>query len=121
MRDVMLPVMQCVAQVMVRDLYAARDLGPATGSYTALVNGQDCAVLRLTPLKPSPHHEAWRPWHSPLQEQLQMERGQAAASATRPTEAIQARVTGRKRSGAATLGQVLLSRASSHKGRAQEQ
>lgn len=107
--------------MVVRDLYAERDLGPATGSYTALVNGQDCAVLRLTPLKPSPHHQAWRPWHSPLQQQIQTEREQAAASAMRTTEAIQARVTDRKRSGAATLGQVLLSRTSSHKGRAQEQ
>ena len=71
---------------MVRDLYAARDLGAARGSYTALVNGQDCAVPRLMPLKPSSHHEALRPWHSLLQQQLQTEREQAAAIAIRTTE-----------------------------------
>lgn len=96
-----LPQPNSAPQVKVRDLYAERDLGTATGSLTAPVQPLDCTVLRLTPVLPSgtpasvssssssaatsattadaadlstaaaAAADAWRPWHFPLQQQLQ--------------------------------------------------
>ena len=50
-------------QANVRDLFAQRDLGQHSGSYTSLVDVHDAAALRIMPVAPLPHHHAWRPWH----------------------------------------------------------
>ena len=47
---------------MVRDLYAERDLGVVSGSYTGEVDIHDVAALRITPLEAVAGADSWRPW-----------------------------------------------------------
>lgn len=50
-------------RAVVRDLYAERDLGEFTGSFTASVGVHDVAALRITPLGVQ-GSLTWRPWHA---------------------------------------------------------
>ncbi|KAI7846119.1 hypothetical protein COHA_000380 [Chlorella ohadii] len=51
------------AAAAVRDLYAERDLGTFTDSFSASVTAHDVRVLRITPLERSADLDSWRPWH----------------------------------------------------------
>ncbi|KAK9834824.1 hypothetical protein WJX81_001388 [Elliptochloris bilobata] len=49
---------------IVRDLYLRTDLGNFTGSFSASVTVHGVRALKITPLRPSPAGDAWRPWLS---------------------------------------------------------
>lgn len=50
------------AAATVRDLYAEKDLGVFTGSFTAEVLAHDVVVVRITLLE-GLESDSWRPWH----------------------------------------------------------
>jgi alpha-galactosidase len=52
------------AAAVVRDLYAERDLGTFTDSFSAPVTAHDVRVLRIMPLEQRADLDSWRPWHS---------------------------------------------------------
>lgn len=61
-------------QANVRDLFAEKDLGIYTGSFTATVDVHDAATLKISPVVHQPHHRSWRPWQGTLHDVL---KGQA--------------------------------------------
>lgn len=48
----------------VRDLYAEKDLGEFTGSFTAEVWAHDVVAVRIDPVG-GLSRDTWRPWHQP--------------------------------------------------------
>ena len=50
-------------EVIVRDLFAEKDIGTATKSLTLPVDIHDVRMVRLSPKKSEEEHSAWRPWH----------------------------------------------------------
>eukprot|EP00887_Chlorella_sp_A99_P006558 scaffold3.g6558.t1 len=50
------------AAAVVRDLWAGRDLGTFTGSFTGQVDVHDAAALRITPVDKVEGADGWRPW-----------------------------------------------------------
>ena len=49
-------------EATVRDLYAKKDLGRFTGSFTAAVGIHDGLALKIIPKEPNPDFDGWRPW-----------------------------------------------------------
>ena len=46
----------------VRDLFAERDIGTSSDTFTAGVDIHDVVMVKITPLQSKQNFESWRPW-----------------------------------------------------------
>ncbi|BDA44947.1 Alpha-galactosidase [Coccomyxa sp. Obi] len=60
----------------VRDLFAEKDLGTFSGSWTGVVGLHDVRMVKISPIKSASHYKDWRPWlqHSALHAAERMDR-----------------------------------------------
>ncbi len=64
----MLPGFDDELDATVRDLFAKKDLGTFSGSWTGVVGLHDVRMVKISPIKTASHYKDWRPWlqHSAL-------------------------------------------------------